>query len=414
MSKNQTRATDRTATFDASTEDRYDLDKPLDRTGLSSAKWESEIARTGDPSLLCFGTAEMDYISASPICAALERVVKAGHFGYPFKRASYYEAISSHFRRHFDWTVKKEWIASGVGIYPSMQPIIEELTSPGDAIIYQPPVHHIFPEVIASAGRVALANPLVKRDGRYEMDFDDLTRKVTDRTRMILLCSPHNPVGRVWSREELTRLNSFCLEHGIIVVADEVYSRLVFKGVEFVPFATISRAASLNTITLTSASKAFNVTGLKHSLVITENPQFQDAYTRGLKRSNLYFGGDIFGQAAVEAAFRDCDDWSDAVTDYIEGNFAYLKSVVERDLSGVTVTVPEATYFAWLDFSSLGLPTDGLKSFFEGEAHVVVTLGEFLGQGGAGHVRFNLATARKTIEEGLDRIVTAYKRRIGA
>ncbi|UIJ82184.1 MalY/PatB family protein [Rhizobium leguminosarum] len=389
----------------------FGFNVPLDRAELSSAKWEYEIARKGDPTLLCFGTAEMDYRAAPPICAALERVAKAGHFGYPYKRVSYYEAIIGYFNRHFSWSIQKDWIASNVGIYPSMQPIIDELTSPGDEIIYQPPVHHIFPEVITAAGRTAVANPLVKRGTRYEMDFEDLAAKTTARTKILLLCSPHNPVGRVWTREELERLNAFCLERGVIVVADEVYCSLVFEGVEFTPFAGLSQSASLNSITLVSASKSFNVTGLKHSMFVAENPDLRDAYMRGLKRNNLYFGGCIFGQAATEAAFRDCDDWSLAAVRYIQGNFEYLRSFIEKHLPLVTVTTPEATYFAWLDFGRLGLSVDELRSFFEDEAHVVVTLGEPLGAGGKGHARFNLGTTRSLVEEGLHRIAQAYERR---
>lgn len=392
----------------------FGFDDPLDRTGLSTAKWESEIARTGDPSLLCFGTAEMDYRSAPPICAALERVAKAGHFGYPYKRASYFEAIIGYFDRHFGWSPQREWIASNVGIYPSMQPIIEELTKPGDEIIYQPPVHHVFMEVISAAGRVAVPNPLIKRNGRYEMDLDDLASKITERTKLLLLCSPHNPVGRVWTREELERLNAFCRENGITVVADEVYCGLVFEGVQFTPFASLSAGASLNSITLVSASKSFNVTGLKHSLVITENSEYREAYMRGLMRNDLHFGGCIFGLAATEAAFRDCDEWTAAAVGYIESNFEYLKSFLSEKLSDVTVTKPEATYFAWLDCSSLGQSVDDLRRFFEDEAHVTVTFGEFLGQGGEGHIRFNLATSRSLIKQGLERIIEAHERRMAS
>ena len=387
------------------------FDEALDRSNLSTAKWEMEVARKNDPSLLCFGTAEMDFRSAPPVLEALDRIVKAGHFGYPYKRASYYDAITGYFQRHFGWRVEKSSIASNVGIYPSMQPIIEELTAVGDEIIYQPPVHHIFPEVISAAGRVAIANPLKKRNGRYEMDFDDLAAKASERTKLLLLCSPHNPVGRVWTREELARLHEICSERRIVIVTDEVYCGLIYEGVPFLPFAALSPEASMNSITLVSASKSFNVTGLKHSLVIAENPRLLDAYMNGLKRNNLYYGGCIFGQAATEAAFRDCDDWSKQLVRYIKGNFDLLKSFFREHLPEVEVTEPEATYFAWLDFSALGLSGQQLRQLFEDESHITVAYGNVLGAGGEGHIRINLATSRSTLEKGLQRLAEAYRRR---
>lgn len=377
-------------------------------------KWEAEIARKSDPTLLCFGTAEMDFPAAPAVLAAVRRVAGAGHFGYPLKRPSYYEAITGFFERRFGWHVEKEWLASNVGIYPSMQPIIAELTEPGDEILYQSPVHHVFPEVIDAAGRVAVANPLKKVGSRYEMDFDDLIARITSRTRMLILCSPHNPVGRVWRRDELARLHEICLAHDILVVSDEVYNGLILPGATFTPFAAVSAEASLNSITLTSASKSFNLTGLKHSLVIAENATLRHAYLTGLKRSNLHFGGCIFGQAATEAALRDCDPWTEALVAYLQGNLMHLREFLAAELPEVTLTEPEATYFAWLDFARFGLSDDALRAFLEDEAHVVLTPGHLLGQGGSGHARLNLATPRVILDQGLKRIAEASRRRNAA
>ncbi|MHA6728812.1 MalY/PatB family protein [Devosia sp. A369] len=388
----------------------HDFDEPLDRTNFSSMKWEAEIARKNDPSLLCVGTAEMDFKAAPAVLAAIETVAKRGHFGYPYKRNSYYDAIIGHLTRHFDWRPEREHILSNVGIYPSMQPIIEELTLPGDEIIFQPPVHHIFPEVIAAANRVALANPLRKIGNKYEFDFEHLESAITPKTKMLLLCSPHNPVGRVWTKEELTRLEGICSRHNIIVIADEVYFGLVLPGSQFTPYAKVSKAAASRSISLISASKSFNLTGLKHSLVITNNPDFQRAYMTGLRRNNLYFGGDIFGQAATEAAFRDADDWSLALVQYIAANQNFLLEFIQTRLPWVGVTVAEGTYFSWLDFGSLGGSEDWLKHILEEEAHVVATMGVNLGSGGAGHVRINMATQREILHQVLNRIADAIDR----
>ncbi|WP_432463585.1 MalY/PatB family protein [Agarivorans sp. QJM3NY_33] len=397
--------------FQTSVDDPYGFDTPIDRTYLSTKKWEAEIARTNNPDLLCFGTAEMDFAAAPAINQAMQRVVENKHFGYPSKRDSYFDAVIEYFERHFDWRIDKDWISSNVGVYPAMQSLIEELTEPGDEILYQTPVHHVFEELITASGRVAVPNQLLKRNGHYEMNFEDLARCVTPRSKLFLLCSPHNPVGRVWRREELEQLNRFCLAHGLIVVTDEVYCGLLYKGVPFTPFASLSDEASLNSVTLVSASKSFNTTGLKHALMIAESEHLQAAYSRGLKRSNLGYGGSIFGEAATEAAFRDCDHWSEALMHYIEGNFKRLKSKLAQDLPLVTATQPEATYFAWLDFSALGLTDAALQRFFETEAQVNLVTGASLGPGGEGHVRFNLATTRACLSEGLNRISTAWRQR---
>ncbi|QDG94697.1 pyridoxal phosphate-dependent aminotransferase (plasmid) [Rhizobium sp. NIBRBAC000502774] len=386
---------------------RYDFNEILDRRHLSSKKWEGEIDRLNDPSLLCLGTAEMDFRSAPPIVRALEEIARSGYFGYPYKRDSYYEATIGFLARRFGWTVKREWIHSHVGIYPSIQPLIEELTEPGDEILYQTPVHSIFQEIIESAGRRAIPNPLVTRSHRYEIDFDGLEKAITAKTRMLLFCSPHNPVGRVWTKTELEQLNAIVLRHKIVVVSDEVYCGLIYPGQRHIPLASLSKEASLNTVTLISASKSFNTTGLKHSLVIAENPDLQSAFRQGMKRGNLYFASSIFGEAATEAAFRDCDDWSAELMRYVEANFRFLKDFLAHRIPAVQATEPEGGYFAWLDFSNLGLTVDGLKQLFEFDARVVVSMGEPMGPGGTGHVRINLGCPKIILEQALERIAAA-------
>lgn len=389
----------------------YDFDEVLDRSKLSTLKWEMEIQQRGDADVLCFGTADMDFRAPPPVLEALKHVTEAGHLGYPLKSKSYFEAATSYWKRHFDWIVEPSWIASHVGIYASMEPLIEELTKAGDEIIFFSPVHKVFPEVIEANERQPVPVRLINEDGHYRIDFAALRRAITAKTRMLLLCSPHNPVGRVWTRDELAELSAICLENGVIVVSDEVYSGLLYPGKTFIPYANVSRQASAQSVTLVSASKSFNLTGLKHSHVITENTDFMAAYMRGLKRSNLHYGGSIYGHAAAEAAFRNCDEWSTALMRYIAGNFDLLKSYIHQHMPGVKVVQPEATYVAWLDFSASGLTEDGLRGLFDREARIVVTFGEPMGPGGELHARFNLGAPRSIVEKGLRRLAAAYKER---
>ncbi|KAF7964174.1 hypothetical protein AWV80_41140 [Cupriavidus sp. UYMU48A] len=208
----------------------FDFDQVLDRTRLSTAKWEGEIARTGRHDLLAFGTADMDFQSPAPIVEALKECAARGHFGYPHKGAGYYQSIVDYFSRRFSWTVEKDWILSATGIYASLQPILDELTAPGDEVIFQTPVHHIFREVVVAMGRVPVENPLKSNGQQYAMDLADLESKISPKTKVLLLCSPHNPMGRVWTAEELRALHEICFKNRIIVVTDEVYSGLLYPA----------------------------------------------------------------------------------------------------------------------------------------------------------------------------------------
>jgi cystathionine beta-lyase len=381
------------------------FDEVLPREKLSTAKWEMEFARTGNPNLLCFGTADMDFRSPRAVVDALRATVEQGHFGYPYRPDSYYDAITSMLCSH-GWDVDRSCIASNVGIYQSMQTLIEELTQPGDEVVYQTPVHHIFAELIEANDRVPLENPLVETSGEFRMDLAGLADTVSTRTRLLLLCNPHNPVGRVWTREELTALDEFCRSRGIIVVSDEVYFGLVHEGASYVPFASVSREASLNSVTLTGASKSFNLSGLKHSLVVSENPEFLAAYNKGLRRNILFYGGSSLGIVATEAAFADGADWTRDLMTYIAHNRAVLAESIERVVPQARIFDADGTYFAWVDLRALGLDDSALVRFFE-DANLIITPGHMLGTGGSGHVRWNLACPTSVLQAGLARFETA-------
>lgn len=391
----------------------FDFDAKLERSNLSTLKWEMEIAQARDPGLLPFGTADMDFRSPPAVLQALRRVADDGHFGYPLKRDSYYDAIVSYLQRHFDWVIERDWLESGVGIYQSMHPVITELTQLGDEIIYQPPVHHVFSEIIEANERVAVSNQLVATAGSYEMDFAGLEAKITDRTRLLLLCSPHNPVGRVWTMDELRRLAAICEKNNIIVVTDEVYSGLLYPGSKFIPFATVSPWAAMNTFTMISPSKPFNLTGLKHSIVIAANPEFRKAYRKGIARTNLQYGGSTFGLAGAEAGYRDSDEWSAALMRYVRENFEYVFKQFAHHLPEVVLAVPQATYFSWIDLTALGATKETYRSLIAEEARVVVTYGDPMGPGGEQHIRLNLATPRANVIVAVDRLLAALMPLVG-
>lgn len=389
----------------------YDFDTVLDRSQLSTMKWENEYERTGWSDLLCYGTADMDFRSAPPIVDALVRTAQNGHYGYPHRPAGYFDAIIGYYQRHFGWQIERSWINPSAGVYPSMAGIIEDLSSPGDEIIYQTPVHHVFKELIELNHRVPVANPLRNDDGQYTMDFDHLRSRITPKTKLLLLCSPHNPVGRNWTRSELATLIDICVAHNIIILADEVYCGLLFPGQRFTPIAAISPAAAQQTITFMSASKSFNLTGLKHSFTITKNPTHTAVCQNAARRVSLGYGVSQFGVVATEYAFRDCDDWSMALMTYIAANAQFVTQFCAAELPSVRVSVPEATFMLWLDFRALPLPHDSLHTFFEQQAHVLVVNGAALGPGGSGFIRLNIGAPRSVIAAGLERIAEACRAR---
>lgn len=384
-----------------------EFDEVLDRSKLSTVKWELEIDRTGNPDLLGFGTADLDFRSPAPIAAALAQTASVGHFGYPYKPRSYYDALIGFYKRHFGWEIRQEWLAHNVGVYPSMRPLIDRLSVEGDEIVYQPPVHFQFRNIVAAAGRVPLANPLVLRNGRYEMDFDQLAACVTERTRLLLLCNPHNPVGRAWTADELGRLSEFCKQRNIVVVSDEVYCGLLHEGVRFTPFASVSNDALMNSVTLLSASKMFNLTGLKHSQVVAANPRLMTEYLEGLKRDTSGYGGSLFGHVATEVAYRDCDGWLKALMEYVACNYRFAEEFFKTKLPEIVVHPTESTYFMWLDLSSYRMSHAEMVDLFEKKHGLVLNYGADYGPGGEGHIRLNIGTSRWILAKGLARMAAA-------
>lgn len=387
---------------------KYNFDQILDRSNLSTMKWESQFDYKQDNSLLCFGTADMDFKSAQPIIDALVKVAEAGHFGYPYKSQSYYESVIGWFHRNFNWSIKREWMASSLSIYPAFQAFIEGLSDPGDEVIIQTPVHFVFQEIVTATGRILVENPLIIKEGQYTFDFQDFKEKISSKTKLLILCSPQNPMGRVWTREELTQIVEICLQHGIVILSDEVYSGLIYEGYNHIPIASISKEASLNTITLVSPSKTYNITGLKHSLVISENDKFLEIYSNELKKNNESFGESLFGHAATEAAYEHCDDWIEQLMAYVEENYHIVNKFMMDYMPEVKVYKPEATYFVWMDFTFLGMTNAELTAFFEDKAKIIVVQGHTLGSGGDGFIRLNVGCPKQTLQLGLQRIIDAY------
>lgn len=391
----------------------FDFSKPLQVQGLQRMKWEAEYDRTHDPSLLSFGTADMDFQSPEPILQAIHNVADMGHLGYPYLTQEYYSAIENWLKKIGHWTINARKCSSvNVGIYTAVWCVIDSLTNPDDEIIIQTPVHFCFQQLIRQNGRKVVMNPLIQKEsgGEYTMDFEQLEECFSEKTKLFWLCNPHNPVGRAWKKDELEKLGEICLKHGVKILSDDVYCGLLFPNTNYTPIASLSEELSQNTITCYSPSKTYNTTGIKFSFVVTESKELLQKYINSLAKLDLTYGVNQIGITTTIAAFNDCDDWINDLMHYIQNNYFYLKNTIQDHLPSIYVTQSDSTYFAWIDIRSLNLSDEMIANFFEKEAHILISLGKELGLGGEGFIRVNLATNRSILDVGIHRFIEACKK----
>lgn len=373
--------------------------------GLFRMKWEYERERTGYEDLLDFGTADMDFRSAQPILNELAAVVQRGHLGYPMRPAAYYDAIHHWLIRRAQWDVDVyTCMEQNVGIYPAVFNALDALTLPGDKIAIFTPVHFCFKHIIQINNRIALECPLEEQDGIYQINFTALESCLQSGAKVLWICNPHNPVGRAWSRSDLQAIADLCIKYNVTIFSDDVYCDLLYDGAVYTPIASLSQEISQRTITFYSPSKAYNLTGLRHSFTVTENPEFMKCYRESMSKVDLDYGMSIMGIAATIAAYSHCDDWLHALMSQVSENHSSLVSYCREFLPEVTVARANATYFAWLDLRAFKLPPAQLSYLLEQEEHLIVSNGLQLGKGGGGFIRMNIATSEETLRKGMERL----------
>jgi cystathionine beta-lyase len=377
----------------------------VDRRNSDSTKWGDADRLFGAEGVLPMWVADMDFISPPQILDALRKRVEHGVFGYPSPRTYAYDVLAEWLTKRQGWQVKPSWLVSTPGVVTALSLAVQTFTQPGDKIIVQPPVYPPFFSCIADNGRLLVENPLLYVDGGYQMDFDDLARKARG-AKMLILCSPHNPVGRVWTRAELVTLAKICVDNDLLILADEIHGDLIYEGHRHTPLASLDASIQNNTITCIAASKTFNTAGLYTSTVIipeaTLCKQFTKAVqTLGIAKSN------IFGIAAFEAAYKYGGPWLDQLLIYLQDNATYLTKFIAQEIPALTVSNPEGTYLTWLDCRSLGLNSEDLANFFAQKAKVGLNNGVTFGEQGAGFMRLNFGCPRPILTEGLNRIARA-------
>lgn len=388
------------------------FDAVIDRKNTASVKWDLLEDLFGSKDLVSMWVADMDFPSPAPVVEAIKARAAHGVYGYTTRPDSVYEAVQEWMQARFGWAVEREWICFSPGVVPGIALLVRALTQQGDGIIIQPPVYHPFAKVIEAAGREVVNNPLVYDGGQYGMDLQDLREKARSGARTLILCSPHNPVGRVWTKDELRALAEVCREEGISVISDEIHADLVYPGMLHTPLASISGELSAHAVTCMAPSKTFNLAGLQTSVLIIPDQQMRERYDK-IVHDMFLFGANPFGLVALEAAYRHGADWLDELSTYLKGNLMHLEDFIAREIPSIKVVHPEGTYLVWLDCRGLGLDRDGLSAFMRKDARVALDDGHIFGPGGDGFERINIACPRSLLDEGLRRMATAVQGLLG-
>lgn len=377
------------------------FDHPVRRRGTGCYKWDT---MPGDD-VIPLWVADMDFAVAPAISRAVAERAAHPVYGYTLVADAYYDAVISWFARRHQWPVSREWILYTTGVVPAASATIKALTLPGEKVLVQTPAYNCFFSSIRNQGCEVLETRLLRNGDSYVMDFDDFERKCADeKTTVFLLCNPQNPTGRVWSRDELERMNEICLRHHVKVVSDEIHNELVMPGCAYTPFAAVSEECLNNCVTLTSPSKSFNTAGLQMANIIVKNAEWRRRIERVV---NIFETCDVnpFAPVAVQAAYNESEEWIDALNLYISGNHALLRDFCAERLPGWQVLRMEGTYLAWVDISATGMTSDALTDKMLAEARVQVNSGTMYGrEAGEGYIRINLACPRAQLQEALRRM----------
>ena len=381
---------------------KYDFDRVIERRGTDSIKWK----KYGN-GVIPMWVADMDFVSAEPIIHALHQRVAHGIFGYTFLSDELRVVIRERLKQLYSWEIEDDDLLFSPGLVTGLNVAFQAYAAPGDGVLTQTPVYFHFIKDPVWHGRILNDPPLVQKGDTYEIDFDQFEKAITGRTRIFVLCNPHNPVARVFTLKELERLAETCLSHHLIIISDEIHCDLLYPGYRHIPIATLSPEVADRTVTLMAPSKTYNLAGLHCGFVIIKNPTLQKAWKE--VSLGIVPGVNILGHVAALAAFRDGQPWLDQVLFYLKENQDFLAEYVKDHLSGVRMCTMEATYLAWLDCRHAGISGNPMQ-FFLREAKIGLNDGAEFGKGGEGFVRLNFACPRKTLKEALDRMAVALKK----
>lgn len=378
---------------------KHDFDEIVNRRGTECKKYDAYAE-----DVVPMWIADTDFKCPQPIVEAMIRRAQHGIYGYPIDTPNFNHAVAQWEQKRFGWQIEENWVLFTPAVMPAVIYAIQAFTHPGDHIVIQMPIYPPIHQAIVNNGRVISNSQLVLRDGQYHIDFADLERRLANpRTRMMIMSHPHNPVGKVFTREELARIGEICARHHVLVVADEIHMDIVYPGARHYPFGSISDACRDNCVMCVNPSKTFNIAGVRTGAVIIPNKAIREVYNEAIINAKGY-GRTVFGTLPFEIAYNECDYYADQLIDYLSGNLGFLVDYFGLEIPEIKVIQPQATYLIWLDCRALGMPQPQLRDFFLQQAKVALNDGASFGAGGEGFMRLNIACQRGTLEEGLRRI----------
>lgn len=378
---------------------KYDFDEVISRRGTLSYKWDSAT----DAEVLPLWVADMDFRTSPAIIKALQRRVAHGIFGYTRVPDAYYQAVTNWFARRHGWNIQREWMIYTSGVVPAVSAVIKALTVPGDKVLVQTPVYNCFFSSIRNNGCTLAASPLLRIGNTWQMDFEDLERKASDPdVKVFLLCNPHNPVGRVWTREELLKAGEICSRHGVTVVSDEIHCELVYPGHAYTPFASISGDFSARAIVCISPSKAFNIAGLQIANIVVPDEEVRRKIDKAIN-INEVCDVNPFGVTATIAAYTEGEEWLNQLLVYLQANYKWMQDYCRTHLPDFPISDLEGTYLVWMDCSILHKTSDVLEQELLDESKLWLNAGTMYGAEGEGFMRWNIACPRSVLAEGLER-----------
>lgn len=387
----------------------YDFDKIIDRHGTNCLKFDfaKERGKNGDE--LSLWVADMDFEVAKPITDALQAQVNHGIYGYSEVKSDYFEIVKNWFKDNFDWEIKKGSLVKTPGVVYAIAMAVKAFTKEGEAVIIQQPVYYPFSEMIIANNRKLVNSPLVLKEGRYEIDFEDFEKKIVkNNVKLFILCSPHNPVGRVWSVEELKKIGDICIKHGVVIFSDEIHADFVYEPNKHHVFASLGESYAANSVIATAPSKSFNIAGLQVSNIFIENKKLRDAFRNEIVKSG-YSQLNTMGLVAARAAYESGKEWLDEVRAYIRDNLIFFRDYLKENIGELSLIEPEGTYLVWVDFRKLGLSEKQREDLIVNKAKLWIDSGAMFGVDGEGFERFNIACPREYLKMALDSLAKAVK-----
>ncbi|MGB6328295.1 MAG: PatB family C-S lyase [Halarcobacter sp.] len=383
----------------------YNFDEIIDRKNTNCVKYDALNVYFGEEDLQPLWVADMDFKTPEHINNALIKRANHGIYGYAKPSEKTFLLVKNWMKKRHNWNIDTSWISFVNGVVPAYSAAIEAFSNEGDEIIVQTPVYFPLFKSIKENNRVVIKNPLKEKDGYYTMDLEDLEAKITSKTKLLALCSPHNPVGRVWNKEELEELAKICLKHNIIIISDEIHADLVFK--KFTPLASISNEISNITLTLNSPGKTFNIAGLNCGYAISENKEILEKFQKEVKKREIN-SINVFAFVALEAAYEFCEQWLEELLVYLKNNITFTKKYFEKNNQKINFNEPEATYLLWLSFNKCSSSHEKVKQKLQKESRVALNDGLSFGTEGKGYFRLNCALPKANLEKALCKIVTSF------